>query len=348
MGIRSKAPFRIDFAGGGTDVAPYCDEFKGAVLNATINYYAYVTITEAKERGIHVNSLDYNEYQSFYTTEDLDNSGSLGLVKATLREIQTFTDIDIINGKSGINIFIHSDAPPGSGLGSSSTVCVTLLGALLAYYRIPLTSYEIGNLSFDIERVKLGIKGGSQDQFAATFGGFNFMEFFKGQTMVNPLRVSDDIINELQYNLMMVHVGKSRMSDGILDEQIKLYKGQREKMLPYYHEAAKLAADIKNALLREDMRDFADLLNKAYENKGHFCDKIISDRIAQVYKLARENGALGGRIMGAGGGGFMLFYVDHEKKRDLITKLKAIGCELLNFAFETRGMSTWRIHVKDN
>nr|MDO8109493.1 GHMP kinase [Candidatus Sigynarchaeota archaeon] len=343
MGIRSKAPFRIDFAGGGTDVAPYCDEFKGAVLNATINYYAYVTITESKEKGIHVNSLDYNEYQSFYTKDDLDNSGPLGLVKATLREIQTFSGIDILNGKKGITIFIHSDAPPGSGLGSSSTVCVTLLGALLAYYKIPLTNYEIGSLSFDIERVKLGIKGGSQDQFAATFGGFNFMEFYKGQTIVNPLRISNDIINELQYNLIMVFVGKSRMSDGILDEQIKLYKSQREKMLPYYHESVKLANEIKNALLREDMRGFADLMNQAYENKSHFCDKIVSDRIAEVYKLARENGALGGRIMGAGGGGFMLFYVDHEKKRDLIKKLKDINADMLNFSFDSQGLQTWRI-----
>jgi D-glycero-alpha-D-manno-heptose-7-phosphate kinase len=142
---------------------------------------------------------------------------------------------------------------------------------------------------------------------------------------------------------MMVYVGKSRMSDGILDEQIRLYKTQKEKMLPYYHEAVRLAVEIKNTLLREDMHDFAELLNQAYENKNHFCDKILSDRIAEVYKLARANGALGGRIMGAGGGGFMLFYVDHEKKRDLIKKLKDIGCEMLNFAFETNGMKTWRI-----
>ena len=343
MGIRSKAPFRIDFAGGGTDVAPYCDEFKGAVLNATINYYAYVTITESKEQGIHVNSLDYNEYQTFYTNEDLDNSGSLGLVKATLREIQTFSGIDIMNAEKGIDIFIHSDAPPGSGLGSSSTVCVTLLGALLAYYRIPLTNYEIGSLSFDIERVKLGIKGGSQDQFAATFGGFNFMEFFQGQTIVNPLRISNDIINELQYNLIMVNVGKSRMSDGILDEQIKLYKSDRIEMLPYYHEAVRLAGAIKDALLKEDMRDFANLLNQAYENKGHFCDKIISPRVDEVYTIALANGALGGRIMGAGGGGFLLFYVDYARKRELLQKLKEIDTSILNFSFDNHGLQTWRI-----
>jgi D-glycero-alpha-D-manno-heptose-7-phosphate kinase len=348
MGIRSKAPFRIDFAGGGTDVAPYCDEFKGAVLNATINYFAYVTITGAEEKGIHVNSLDFDEYAHFYTEDDLDNEGPLGLVKATLREIQRKNDIDIMDSDHGINVFIHSDAPPGSGLGSSSTVCVTLLGALLDYYKIPLTNYEIGELSFDIERVKLGIKGGSQDQFAATFGGFNFMEFYQGKTIVNPLRIRHETINELQYSLVMVYTGKSRMSDGILDEQIRLYNEHREDVIEYYHRAVELANELKNALLKEDLLDFARLLSQAYENKNHFCDRIKSDRIAQVYDMAMENGAIGGRIMGAGAGGFMLFYVDYEKKRHFLKTMKDIEAEPLNFAFEERGMQTWRIRNGEN
>ena len=343
MIIRSKAPFRIAFAGGGTDVAPYCDEFKGAVLNATINYYAYVTISKSTEQGIHVNSLDYNEYKSYYNYEELDNSGSLGLVKATLREIQEFSNRNIMEEENGINVFIHSDAPPGSGLGSSSTVCVTLLGALLEYFKVPMTNYEIAELSFDIERNKLGIKGGSQDQFAATFGAFNFMEFFKDTTIVNPLRISTDNINELQYNLILVNTGKSRMSDRILDEQIALYKNERERMLQYYHEAVRLTNEIKNVLLREDLQDFAQLLTKAFENKKMFCDKISTKRVEQVFKVAMENGALGGRILGAGGGGFMIYYVDYERKRELIKALKNIDADIVNFSFDKYGLQTWRI-----
>nr|MDO8118237.1 GHMP kinase [Candidatus Sigynarchaeota archaeon] len=343
--IRSKAPFRIEIGGGGTDVAPYCDEFKGAVLNATINYYAYVTIVNSREKGIHVNSLDYNEFASFYSESDLDNTGPLGLVKATLRELCIFSGIDILNGDNGINVFIHSDAPPGSGLGSSSTVCVALLGALLAFYKIPMTNYEIGEMSFDVERNKLGIKGGSQDQFAATFGGINFMKFFKGKTIVNPLRVNKDIINELQYNTILVNTGKSRMSDRILDEQIKLYKAEHDRMVPIYHKAVEYTNEIKNALLREDLPRYAELLNLAFENKKKFCDKISTERVEEVYKVAMENGAIGGRILGAGGGGFMMFFVDYEKKHTLIKKLASIDATVLNFSFDKHGLQTWRIRA---
>ncbi|MBD3187462.1 GHMP kinase [Candidatus Bathyarchaeota archaeon] len=343
MGIRSKAPFRIAFAGGGTDVAPYCDEFKGAVLNATINYYAYVTITNSKDKGIHVNSLDYNEFKSFYREDDLDNSGPLGLVKATLREIQEHDEIDILNGSGGMNVFIHSDAPPGSGLGSSSTVCVALLGALLDYFKIPLTRYEIAEKSFDIERNKLGIKGGSQDQFAATFGGFNYMEFFKENTIVNPLRINNDIMNELQYNTILVNTGKSRMSDNILEEQVRLYKTEREEILPHYHRAVELTNEIKNCLLRQDLEKFADLLSEAFHNKARFCDKIATPRVMEVYNMAMEHGALGGRILGAGGGGFMMFYVNYLEKRNLIKALQGIQVDFLNFSFDTQGLQTWKI-----
>ncbi|MHA1679944.1 MAG: GHMP family kinase ATP-binding protein [Promethearchaeota archaeon] len=342
MGIRSKAPFRIAFAGGGTDVSPYCDEFKGAVLNATINYYAYVTIEESTGRGIHVNSLDYNEYASFYKKEELDNSGPLGLVKATLREIGELNGRDVMGDERGLNVFIHSDAPPGSGLGSSSTVCVALLGALIDYFKIPLTNYEAGEKSFDIERNKLGIKGGSQDQFAAVFGGFNYMEFFKGRTIVNPLRIHKDIVNELQYNTILVNTGKSRMSDKILDEQIRLYNSEKDRMLPYYHHAVELTNQIKNALLKQDLDDFATLLSEAFENKKQFCSKISTDRVEKIYSTAMNHGALGGRILGAGGGGFMMFYVDYLRKRELIRKLGEIGVDILNFSFDKYGLQTWK------
>jgi D-glycero-alpha-D-manno-heptose-7-phosphate kinase len=192
MIIRSKAPLRISFAGGGTDVPPYSDERGGAVLSTTINKYAWATMIPRKDATIKVKSLDYDIVAKYHADQKLFYDGELDLVKAVINHMGT---------KDGLDLFMHSDAPPGSGLGSSSTVVVALVGLFQKWMNKPLTEYDIAELSYKIERKDLGIKGGKQDQYAATFGGFNYIEFNAESTIVNPLRIKRDILNELEYSL---------------------------------------------------------------------------------------------------------------------------------------------------
>lgn len=225
MIIRSKAPLRISFAGGGTDVPPYPEERGGAVLNTTINKYAYATLIPREDETINVESLDYDIVAKYHADEKLFYDGELDLVKAVINHMET---------KQGLDLFIHSDAPPGSGLGSSSTVVVTLVGAFQKWLNIPLTDYDIAELAYKIERKDLGVKGGKQDQYAATFGGFNYIEFHAESTIVNPLRIKRDILNELEYRLLLCYTGKTRLSANILEEQIGKYVRRRKPLLTHW------------------------------------------------------------------------------------------------------------------
>jgi D-glycero-alpha-D-manno-heptose-7-phosphate kinase len=195
--IRSKAPLRISFSGGGTEVEPYLSEHGGVVLSATIDKYAYASLRVRDDREIKVTSLDYDIVAKYQLDEPWPADGKLALVKATIRRLAP-------NDRSpGLDVYLHTDAPPGSGLGSSSTVVVALIGLFKHWRHLPLTNYEIADLAYQIERVDVGIKGGRQDQYAATFGGFNFIEFRRGVTVVNPLRVPAQVLNELLYNLLL-------------------------------------------------------------------------------------------------------------------------------------------------
>jgi len=223
MIVRSKAPLRISFAGGGTDVPPYPQERGGAVLSVTINKYAYASLVPTDEGAITVQSLDYDVVAKYHTEEDLAYNGELDLVKATIRRLAV--------EKHGLRLFLHSDAPPGSGLGSSSTLVVALVGLFRHWLRQPLTDYQIAELAYQIERVDLGIKGGMQDQYAATFGGVNFIEFYDRAVIVNPLRVSPDRLNELEYSLLLCYTGRSRLSAHIVERQTESYIQKKEEVV---------------------------------------------------------------------------------------------------------------------
>jgi len=239
MIIRSKAPLRISFGGGGTDVSPYPEERGGAVLSATIDKHAYGTLIPSKSDRIVIKSLDYDVVAK-YRAEDLIFNGELDLVKAAIRKIKI---------KKGVNLFLHCDAPPGSGLGASSTMVVALVGLFRHWLKKPWTDYDVSELAYRIERIDLGIKGGKQDQYAATFGGFNFIEFNGPTTIVNPLRINRDIINELAYHLLLCYVGK-RGPRTIVDRQIKGYVDKNENVIHALDETKKIAFEMKNALLR--------------------------------------------------------------------------------------------------
>lgn len=337
--IRAKAPLRISFAGGGTDVPPYPEREGGCVLNATINKYAYGSLRPRNDNQIKIESLDYGISINYNVEDIFIYDGKLDLVKAAIKKI---------GGKMlyGFDLFLHCDAPPGSGLGSSSAMMVTLVGLLKEFKNIPLTDYEIAHLAYIIERKELKIKGGMQDQYAATFGGFNFIEFTGDKVIVNPLKISPDVINELEHNLLLCYTGKTRLSAQIIDDQVSRYEKGDTETLEGMRKLKEIAVEMKNKLLRRELDAFGELLHLAWENKKKMSHKITNPQIEEMYELARKEGAIGGKISGAGGGGYMLLYCRFEKKHKVIEALKKLGCTFTEFSFDTHGLQTWRISYK--
>jgi D-glycero-alpha-D-manno-heptose-7-phosphate kinase len=341
MIIRSKAPFRLEFSGGGTDVPPFPDDHGGLIFNATINNYAYCSVKNRQDDQFKVHSLDYNTIARYKNDNDLEFDGNLDLIKAVLKRMSKF---NIFNDK-GVDIVLHSDIPAGSGLGSSSTVCVALVGALAAYYRLTLNQSEVASLAYEIERTDLGIAGGLQDQYAAAYGGFNLMEFHKDlKVIVNPLKVRQDIKNELLYHLVLINTGQRRMSDGILRDQVGVLKNDPDKVLKHYFNLKDIAVEMKNSVITGDVEKFGRLLETAWLNKKQVSTKISNEQIELLYETAKNNGAIGGRILGAGGGGHMLFYVkDIVNRKPLISALVSLGASHVPFGFEDDGIQTWAV-----
>lgn len=332
MIIRSRAPLRISFCGGGTDVPPYPQERGGIVLSTTIDKYAYATLIPAEGEGLTVRSLDYNVIAKFDTPSDLLYNGELDLVKAALKWMG-------ING--GCRLFLHSDAPPGSGLGSSSTMAVALVGLLQRYQKRPMTAYEVAEAAYIIERKELGIQGGMQDQYAATFGGFNLIEFNPGSVIVNPLRISPDTLNELQYHLVLCYTGRTRLSANILRDQVESYIQKKEDVMAALDQMKKLTIEMKNALLTGRLDDFGLLMHDTWTQKKKLARQITNPEIEKMYKTALETGALGGKILGAGGGGYLILYCDFEKKHLVTEALEKLGGDVVEFRFDHEGLRTW-------
>lgn len=336
MIIRSKAPLRISFAGGGTDVPPYPQERGGVVLSATINKYVYSSLIPLKDKNeVEVNSLDYNMTVKYESEGDLEYNGQLDLVKSVLKKMK-------VMGK-GIRIYLHSDAPPGSGLGASSTMVVCLIGLFKHWLNQPLTNYDIADLAYKIERVDLGIKGGLQDQYAATFGGFNFIEFLKDATVVNPLKIPPDTVNELNYNLLLCYTGRRRLSAHIIEEQIKGFVKKKKGVVEAMDTLKKVTIEMKNALLQARLDDFGKLLHCAWENKKKMASKITAPFIDEMYETALKRGGLGGKILGAGGGGYLLLYAPFDRKQAIAKDLERLGGRMVDFNFEFEGLRTWEV-----
>ena len=331
--IRAKAPLRVSFAGGGTDVPPFPEREGGLVLSATINRYAYGALAPRHDAQIGLESVDFDVSLSYGMDEELIFDGRLDLAKAAIRRM----------GRGGYDLFLHSNAPPGSGLGSSSAVMVTLIGLLREFHANPLTDYQVAQLAYELERKDLGIRGGLQDQYAATFGGFNFIEFDADRVIVNPLRMSDDVVHELEHNMLLCYTGKTRASDGIIDDQTRRWSGGDERALAGLRAGKDLAVAMKNALLQRRLNDFGDLLGTAWEEKKKMSPRIANDFIDTAYEEARRHGALGGKVTGAGGGGYMLFYCPFQRKHRVANALTALGGQVTEFEFAPRGLTTWSI-----
>jgi D-glycero-alpha-D-manno-heptose-7-phosphate kinase len=288
-----------------------------------------------EENSITVTSLDYDLAIKHVLDRPLPYDGNLDLIKAVINHLYQR------DSEQGLQVFLHSDAPPGSGLGSSSTLVVTLIGLFKHWQHLPLTNYEIADLAYRIERVDMGIKGGKQDQYAATFGGFNFIEFHSDVTIVNPLRIDADLLSELQYNLLLCYTGRTRLSGGIIDTQIQNYVDRSEGVVQAMDELKQITIALKNALLRGKLNEFGDLLNEAWVNKKKMARQISNANIEELYSVARQLGALGGKVTGAGGGGYMFFYCPFDRKHLIAEALERLGARVVPFNFDMNGLRTW-------
>lgn len=339
--IRARAPLRISFAGGGTDVSPYCDERGGAVLNACIDRFAYTTISPGGSSLV-VSSLDYDCAVDCALDDPFIYDGQLDLAKSTLDWFRRNHGLD-----EGVEVLLHNDAPPGSGLGSSSAITVALIAALTRHLRRSFDEYEVAELAYRIEREDAGISGGRQDHYAATFGGVNYMEFSRNGVVVNPLRVKPGILSELQYNLVVAHVGGSRLSAHLIDRQNDNYRSGNAEAIGAMDDLKRLARQTKDQLLRGNINEFGLLLHEAWQAKKRMADGISNPRIDALYDAALEAGALGGKMPGAGAGGFMFFVCRPGRRFAVQEALLGAGVQLHSFAFSSEGASAWDVQSPD-
>jgi D-glycero-alpha-D-manno-heptose-7-phosphate kinase len=338
MIIRSKAPLRLGLAGGGTDVSPYSDKFGGAVLNATVSLYAYATIIPGNDNRITIRSVDKNSEISFPSSVELPVDGKLDLVKGVYNRIVKDYDLEPLS--FGITTFV--DVPAGSGLGTSSTLVTAVLGAFTEWLKLPLGDYSLAKLAYDIERNDLGMAGGKQDQYAATFGGINFMEFYEnGKVIVNPLRIKDNVLNELSNNIILFYTKTSRISSEIIETQQRNVNEGFESSIEAMHGIKKLAVSMKEAILKGEIDKMGDLLNLSWDYKKRMADGITNPRIDNLYDAAMKAGATGGKITGAGGGGFMFFYCPGNTRYNVINALEQFGGNARRYEFTKTGLETW-------
>jgi D-glycero-alpha-D-manno-heptose-7-phosphate kinase len=341
MLIRSKAPLRLGLAGGGSDVAPYCDLYGGAVLNASINLSSFCTIEPCRDGTVTFLASDRDEKFSAPCAPSYPYDGLLDLHKGVYNRIVR----DFNHGEPlSLKITTYSDAPAGSGLGSSSTMVVAILTAFAELLHLPLGEYDVAHLAFEIERIDIGLRGGAQDQYAATFGGVNFMEFHQqNRVIVNPLRIKKWILSELEASTVLYYTGVSRSSDKIIAQQIESFKSGEGKSVEAVHQLKRDASAMKEALLRGNIRNFGEILGRSWEAKRNLADQISNPEIEEIMRIARKAGAWAGKVSGAGGGGFIVFIVDPVQRVQLVRTLSQMDGDVVPFQFESHGASAWNV-----
>jgi D-glycero-alpha-D-manno-heptose-7-phosphate kinase len=340
MLIRSKAPLRLGLAGGGTDVSPYSDLYGASILNATISMYAYATIVPREDGKIVLNSIDKDEQYTFDSATALPVDGRLNLPKGIYNRIVR----DYTHRPLSFELHTYVDAPPGSGLGTSSTLVVAILGAFAEWLKLPLGEYDLAHLAYEIERIDLGMAGGKQDQYAATFGGVNFMEFSKeDKVIVNPLRIDEKCLDELAHNLILYHTETSRLSSSIIEQQSKNVTDGNEKAIEAMHKLKEQAVMMKEALLKGDLGKIGEILDFGWQYKKNMATGITNSFIDDIYDTAIRNGATGGKVSGAGGGGFMFFYCPGTTRSAVIEALRKFGGQSKRYEFTSKGLSAWTI-----
>jgi len=337
--FRARAPLRLGLAGGGSDVSPYCDTYGGQILNATIDLYAHCTIVEHSEPCVTFRALDKEVEETHFAESELGVGEGLMLHKAVYnRVVREFHGGEPLS----CSVSTHCDAPPGSGLGSSSTLVVAMLQAYCELLRLPLGEYDLARLAYDIERTELGHKGGRQDQYAAAFGGFNFMEFGdKERVIVNPLRIKEWIVNEFESSLVLYYTSVSRFSSNIIQNQIDNTRNGNQCVVEATHQIKADARCFKDSLLQGNLGHIAAILQRSWECKKRLSPAISNSLIDHVFGVATKAGALAGKVSGAGGGGHIMFLVDPVRKIDVARALQAAPGRIVPFRFTNRGADSW-------
>lgn len=338
--VRARAPLRLGFAGGGTDVSPYCDMFGGCVLNATIGMFAHCSIEVRNDQKVKFIALDHGQEIETDAGTEMATTGLLALHKAVYRRIVR----QFLGGAClPVTVMTASDAPAGSGLGSSSTLVVAMIEAYRELLALPLGEYDVAHLAYLIERVDVGQAGGRQDQYAATFGGINFIEFSAEQAIVNPLRIRRATLMELEAMLVLYLTGISRESAKIITEQSESLRSGREPSLQAMHQIKRAACIMKDALLHNDLHAFSETLGLSWEAKKRTASSITNAEINRICDLALSAGALSGKVSGAGGGGFLFFMVPPERRPHLLAVLGREPGVTMRCGFTEVGAQAWRV-----
>ena len=340
MIVRARAPLRLGLAGGGTDLSPYCDSYGGYVLNATIARYAYAVVKTLDEPVVRFFATDQAQAEALSLHDDIRLDGKLNLHRAVYREMmQTY------NGgrRLPVELSTFCDAPAGSGLGSSSTLVVVMIRAFAELLNLPLDDYAIAHLAFRIERMDCGLQGGRQDQYSATFGGFNFMEFYANdRAVINPLRVKNWIICELEASLLLFYTGVSRESAKIIADQSAQVSSRSATTLDAMHGLKQEALVMKECVLKGDFNGIVDSMRLGWEAKKSTARSVSNPHIEEIYEAAGRAGASAGKISGAGGGGFMMFFVSPDRRMDVARALSKFDGQISNCHFTKHGTQAWR------
>ena len=329
---RSKSPVRISFGGGGSDTTAFFKDNNGAVINSTISLYSHSSLSKRTDSKINIDSADLNIKKMYLSLEEFLNSkkSSLDLIKVTVK---------VINPSFGFDLYIQSDFPLSSGLGGSAVVASSIIGCFNEFRIDKWSSYEVAELAYESERLNMGVSGGWQDQYATVFGGFNFMEFSYRQNLIHPLRLSETTKNSLEQNLILCYTNTSHKSGDIHQDQKSNL--DNKVIQENVKKNVKIAYKMRESLLKENLKEFSSLMNDSWELKKSYSSDISTDYLDDIYEGAKQNGALSGKLLGSGGGGYFLFFTNFSNRNKLINWIKSEGLTYTNFKFEDEGLKSW-------
>lgn len=339
--IRARAPLRLGLGGGGTDTAPYSETYGGVVINATVDLYANVTLTPSASGAVELHLDDHNLSWTGPAEGALPLGGELNLLKGVYNRMCAD-----FNGGAGVALAVnaYADVPAGSGLGTSSAMVVALVQAFNELFQARLGPYDVAHLAYEIERIDLQLNGGKQDQYAAAFGGVNFIEFGPGESvLVNPLRITPEVIAEFEASLILFFSGVSRQSARIIDEQTRKVGGGDSVSIEAMHQLKAMAFQMKQALLMGRVDSVGALLDEGWDQKKRTASAVTTPELDAIYEAAKAAGAFGGKVSGAGGGGFMMLLVDPCRRHDVLRALEQLPGRVFASSLTGAGAMSWRV-----